>query len=130
MANTGTLSNNHIVKQAFGLLSYSYYEPLHDKTNYMYLQMTCPLREEFRCRLKPGKCLVWFSLHCVLLSMLDTNTSDRADTQTALSISRVLTVKFPNFVTLENFAVIILKLEKKRFYHQVMHPKDADVICK
>ena len=31
MANTGTLSNNYFVTQAFGLLSYSYSEPLHDK---------------------------------------------------------------------------------------------------
>ena len=39
------------------------------------------------------------------------------------------TLKFLNFGTLENFAVIIIKLEKKRFYHQVMHPKDADSIA-
>ena len=39
------------------------------------------------------------------------------------------TVKFLNFQTQENFALIILKLEKRRFYHRVIDPKDADSIA-
>ena len=34
-------------------------------------------------------------------------------------------VKFLNFRTPENFAVIL----KKRFYHRVMHPRDSDSIA-
>ena len=36
--------------------------------------------------------------------------------------------KVPKFPTPENFAVIIVKLEK-RFYHRVLHPKDAHSIA-
>ena len=36
--------------------------------------------------------------------------------------------KVPKFLDARKFAVIILKLEKKRFYHIVMHPKESDSI--
>ena len=39
------------------------------------------------------------------------------------------TVKFLNFQKSENFAEIVQKLEKKKIYHRVMHPKDADSIA-
>ena len=38
-------------------------------------------------------------------------------------------VKFLNFRTLENFAVRILKQEKRGFTIELMHPKDADSIA-
>ena len=38
-------------------------------------------------------------------------------------------VKFQNFRTQENFAVIILKLDKNFFYHGLINPKDADSIA-
>ena len=56
----------------------------------------------------------------------DTFSYDAAHIYTISVLLNQTTVKFLNFGTLENIAEIILKLEKKRFNHRVMHPKDAD----